>query len=80
MRGEDHAWCADAALGSAFFEEALLDGMKFFIDGKAFDGRDLGSFGLQDWDETGIDEIAVDQDCTCSAFAFSAAFFGSCEV
>ncbi len=80
MGGEDHAGSADAALGSAFFEEALLDWMKFFVDGEAFDGGDLGAFGLQDWDEAGVDEIAVHQDCAGSAFAFAAAFFGSGEV
>ena len=45
---EDHAGGADAALGSAFFEEALLDRVEFFVDGHAFDGGDVGAFGLED--------------------------------
>src|SRR6267154_6538889 len=80
MRGEDHARGADAALGSALFEEALLDGMEFFVDDEAFDGGDLGAFCLQDGDEAGVDQFAVDQDGAGSALAFAAALFGSSEV
>ena len=80
MGGEDHAGCADAALCSALFEEALLDGVEFFVDGEAFDGGDLGAFGLQDGDEAGVDEVAVHQDGAGSALAFAAALFGSGEV
>src|SRR6267378_1502399 len=84
MGGEDHAWGADAALGSALFEEALLDGMEFFgfteCWDEAFDGGDFGAFRLQDWDEAGVDQVAVDQDGTGSALAFAAALFGSGEV
>jgi hypothetical protein len=84
MRGEDHAGSADAALGSAFFEKALLDGMEFLVFRKcwaeAFDGGDLRAFGLQDGDEAGVDQVAVDQDGAGSALVFAAALFGSGEV
>src|SRR5271170_3055467 len=80
MSCEDHAGSADAALGSAFFEEALLDGVKFFVDGEAFDGGDVGAFGLQDGNQAGVDQVAVDQDGAGSAFAFAAALLGSGEV
>ena len=51
MGGEDHAGSADAALGSAFFQEALLDGVKFFASmARAFDGGDVRAFGLQNGD------------------------------
>src|SRR5712675_778188 len=80
MRGEDHAGGADAALGSALFEEALLDGMEFFVDDEAFDGGDFGAFDLQDGDEAGVDQVAVDQDGAGSALAFAAALFGSGKV
>src|SRR5216684_7848699 len=80
MGGEDHAGGADAALGSALFEEALLNGMEFLADDEAFDGGDFGAFGLQDGDEAGVDQVAVDQDGAGSAFAFAAALFGSGEV
>ena len=53
--GEDHAWSTDAALGSAFFEKTLLDGVEFFFVGHTFDGDDLCAFGLQDGDEAGVD-------------------------
>ena len=59
MGGEDHAGRADAALGSALFEEALLDGMEFFFFScevrYALDGGDAGAFGLEDGDEAGVD-------------------------
>jgi hypothetical protein len=77
MRGEDHAWGADSALCSAVFEEALLDGVEFFVDRYAFDGGDLRALGLQDWDQAGVDEVSVDDDGAGTALAFSAAFFGA---
>ena len=78
--GEDHAGSADSALGSAVFEEALLDGVEFFVDGEAFDGGDVGAFGLENGDQAGVDEVSVEEDGAGSAFAFSAAFFGAGEV
>ena len=69
MGGKDHAWGADAALGSALFEEALLDGMELLVKYEAFDGGDLVAFGLQDGDETGVDQLTVDQDGECGACA-----------
>ncbi len=75
MGGQDHAGGADSALGSAVFEEALLDGVELFVDGDAFDGGDLGAFGLQRGDEAGVDEVSVDDDGAGSAFALSAALF-----
>ena len=80
MAGEDHAWSADAALGPALCEETLLDGMEFPVDAEALDSSDLGSFSLQNGDEAGVDQIAVDQDGAGSALAFAAALFGSGEV
>src|SRR5271170_5609487 len=80
MGSENHAGSADPALGSAFFEEASLDGMEFSVDGEAFDGRDVGAFDLQDRNEAGVDKISVEEDRTSSAFAFTAALFGSGEV
>ena len=80
MGGEDHAGSADAALGSAFFEETLLDGMESFVDGEAFDGGDVGAFGLKDGDKARVDEVSVYQDGAGSALAFAAAFFGSGEM
>jgi hypothetical protein len=80
MGGKDHAWCADAALGSTLFEETLLNGVEFLVDNEALDGGDLGAFGLQDGDEAGVDELAVDQNGAGSALAFAATFFGSGEV
>ena len=79
MGGEDHAGSADAALGAAFFEETLLDGMEFFVSRQAFDGGDLRAFGLQGGDEAGVDEVAVDEDGAGSAVAFAAAFLGAGE-
>src|SRR6266851_207741 len=80
MGGEDHAGGADAALGSALFEEALLNGMEFLADDEAFDGGDFGALGLQDGDEAGVDQIAVDEDGAGSALAFAASLFGPGEV
>ena len=80
MGGEDHAGGADAALGSAVFEEALLDGVEFFVDGDAFDGGDVCAFGLQGGDEAGVDEFAVHEDGAGAALAFAAAFFCAGEV
>ena len=80
MGCENHAGGADAALGSAFFEETLLDGMEFFVDDETFDGGDIGAFRLQDWDEAGVDQVSIDQDGAGSALAFATAFFGSGEV
>ena len=51
-----------------------------FVDGEAFDGGDVGAFGLEDGDEAGVDEVSVDEDGAGSAFAFAAAFFGAGEV
>ena len=62
-------------MGSAVFEEALLDGVESFVDGYAFDGGDLGAFGLESGDEAGVDEVAVEDDGAGSTFAFAAAFF-----
>jgi hypothetical protein len=78
--GEDHAGSADAALGSALFEETLLDWVESFFVSDAFDGGDLGAFGLEDWDEAGVDEFAVHQDGAGAALAFAAAFFRAGEV
>src|SRR5207248_4097364 len=80
MAGEDHAWSADAALGPALFEEALLDGVEFFVNAQTFDGGDVGAFGLEDGDEARVDEIAVHDDGAGSALAFAAALFGSGKV
>ena len=80
MGGEDHAGSADAALSSTFFEKALLDRVKLFIDGEAFDGGDLRAFGLQDGDEAGVYEISVHQDGAGPALAFATAFFRSGKV
>ena len=80
--GEDHAWGADAALGSAVLEEALLDGVELFAvgGGEAFDGGDLRAFSLEDRDEAGVDEFAVHEDGAGAALAFAAAFLGAGEV
>ena len=40
----------------------------------------FGAFGLEDGDEAGVDEFAVDEDGAGAAFAFAAAFFGAGEV
>ena len=77
---EDHAGSADAALSSPFLKETLLDRVKPFVDGEAFNGGDLGTFGLQDGDEAGVDQVAVHKDGASSALAFPAAFFGSREA
>src|ERR1700761_5513187 len=76
----DHARSADAALGSALFEKALLNSVKFLVVGEAFNGDDLGSLGLQDRDEAGVDQVAVDQDGAGSALAFTAALFRAGEM
>ncbi len=68
---------ADAALGSAVFEEALLDGVEFSLMAMPSMVRDLCAFGLEDGDEAGVDEVAVEEDGAGSAFAFAAAFFGA---
>jgi hypothetical protein len=78
--GEDHAGGADAALGSAFFEEALLDGMEMGWVAEAFDGEDGRLVGLKRGDEAGVDQLAVEQDGAGSALAFAAAFLGAGEV
>jgi hypothetical protein len=78
--GEDHAWGADSALCPAVFEEALLDGVEFFVDGYAFDGGDLCAFGLECGDEAGVDEVAIEEDGAGSALAFATSFLGSGEV
>src|ERR1700722_11956667 len=80
MSGKDHAGGADAALGTAFREEALLDGVQLFADGQAFDGGDPRAFGLQDGDEAGVDEVAVHQDGAGAALAFAAALLCSSEM
>src|SRR5580658_4136737 len=80
MGGEDHAGGADAALSSTFFEEALLDGMKLFVNSQPFDRSYLRAFGLQDGDQAGINQSTVHQHSAGSALAFSAAFFRSREV
>src|ERR1700727_318365 len=77
---KDHAGSADAALSSSFLKETLLDRVEPFVDGEALNGGDLGTFGLQDGDEAGVDEVAVHKDGASSALAFSAAFFGSGEM
>ena len=78
--GEDHAGSADAALRSALLEEASLDGVEFLVDCDAFDGGDVGGFGLEDGDEAGVDEFTVHEDGAGAALAFAAAFLGSGEV
>jgi hypothetical protein len=78
--GEDHAGGADSALGSASFEEALLDGVELLVDCEAFDGGDLRAFHLQDGDEAGVDQITIHQDGAGAALAFAAALLGSGEV
>jgi hypothetical protein len=80
MSGEDHARSADTTLGSALLEETLLDGVKVCANAKAFNGGDHGALDLQDRDEAGVDQIAVDQDGARSALAFAAALFGSSKI
>jgi len=80
MCSENHAWSADAALGSAFVEETLLDWVKFFVEREAFDSCDFSAFSLQNRDEAGVDEAPIDQDCAGSTFAFAAAFLGPSKV
>jgi hypothetical protein len=80
MGGKDHAWRADAALGSTLFKETLLNGVESLADDKAFNSGDFGAFGLQDGDEAGIDEIPVDEHGAGSALPFATALFGSGEV
>ncbi len=47
---------------------------------EAFDGEDVGVCDLQEGDEAGVDELAVEQDGAGAALAFSAALLGSGEL
>jgi hypothetical protein len=78
--GEDHARGADAALGAASFEEALLNWVEVAFGGDSLDGAERCAVGLQGGDEAGVDEVSVEEDGAGSAFAFSAAFFGAGEA
>ena len=78
--GEDHAGSADTALGSAFFEEALLDRMEVLLVREPFDCGDVRALGLQDGDEAGVDQLSIHEDGAGAAFAFAAAFLGTGEV
>lgn len=80
MRGENHAWCTDTALGSTVFKEALLNGMHSLISGQSFNAGYLSAFSLQRWNEAGVDELPVEDDGTGSTFTFSATLFGSGEM
>ena len=80
--GEDHAGRADAALGSAFRQEAPLDGVEVLLVRQGFDGGDLGAFALEDGDEAGVDEFDLSvslghEDGAGATFAFAAPFFGA---
>jgi hypothetical protein len=61
-------------------DEGLLD----FVQGcalcYAFDGLDIGAFGLEYRDEATVDELAIQHDGTGAALPFPAAFFGAGEV
>ena len=48
--------------------------------GDAFDGPDLCSFNLQDWHQTTVDELTVNQYGTCPALSLAATFFRSGQV
>ena len=78
--GEDHTRGADAALRTAGGEEALLNGMEVGWAAEAFDGEDGGGVNLEEGDEAGVDEVAVEEDGAGAALAFAAALFGAGEV
>jgi hypothetical protein len=41
ISGHDHAGCAKSALEGIMFDECLLEGMKYSIPGKTFNGKNL---------------------------------------
>src|SRR4051812_13745625 len=82
MRRDDHPGRADAALGAAAIEEALLHRRELAALRDAFDGEHRGAIDLAHGDEAGVDELAIDEDRARAALAFAAALFraGEAEV
>src|SRR5207237_9663326 len=80
VRGDDHPRRADAALRPAAIEEALLHRRQLAASGDAFHCQHRRALDLADGDETGIDQLAVDQHRAGAALALAAAFFRAGEA
>src|SRR5881397_2092210 len=72
--GENHTGRTYSALRSAMFNERGLNAIEVSVRRQPLNRRNRGAVSLQCRHQTTVHEIAVDQDRTRTAFAFSAAF------
>src|SRR5580693_8625861 len=77
MRGEDHSWCADAALGAAAVQKALLQCLQVAVRSKTFDRDDFRTLRLKNGNEAAIHQHSVYQHRAGAALALATAFFRS---
>ena len=74
MRGDQHAWCAVAALQSVRLAETVLQHAHRSIGiAEPFDGRDLLAIDLRREDKTGTNRFAIEEHAACTANAVLAA-------
>ncbi len=78
--GNDHAWCAIAALQAVAFPEPFLKWVQLAIGGQTLDCCDFGSIGLNCQYGAGFHTLAVHKNDTRATLAGIAADMGSGEI
>ncbi len=78
--GHHHAGGTEATLEAVFFLEALLDGVKITILGKAFHGNNFAAIDLSGQHGAGFCGLPIDQDVTGSAAARITANVGAGQL
>jgi hypothetical protein len=67
-------------LCAAVIDECLLDRVQLILMGDAFDRCDAGAVNLSDWDETTVNDLAVEYHGARATLALAAAFFRAGEM
>jgi hypothetical protein len=61
-------------------DKRLLESVKMFSVRDTFDGRDVGSVGVQQRHEAAVHEASVDQHGARAALAFAASLLRACQT
>src|SRR5205085_167775 len=75
--GQDHAWCAEAALESVLLPKGVLERVKLPGHCQALDRLHASAVGLHSQNSAGLDRLAVDEDGAGAALAGVAAHVGA---
>jgi hypothetical protein len=80
LGGKDYAAETESALGCAFIDKSLLNGVRFFRSSDSLEGRNFLAGHGADWRDAGAHGLPIDDDRASSALREAAAELGSTQL